>query len=229
MRPLVSFVALCLIAGVGPAAERPWQELTNPTAAEVAAHFATPPPEYGLTIWWGWDGAITPEVINRDLDAFQAKGIRVVTIEAGYGMSAPYLSPGWFETIKLAVEAARQRNMRVWLVDEGKYPSGFADGKFSRERPELRMQALVVGERIAVNGGETVVRQLAPDTVGALAVNQADHGSRVSRPAPATCAGLRRRGNGRSSSSSTPSEVRRPAPSTIPPAARTTRARWRII
>jgi hypothetical protein len=178
MRPLVGLIALCLITA-GAAAEHPWQEFTNPTAAEVAAHFATPPPEYGLTLWWGWDGAVTPEVINRDLDAFQAKGIHVVTIEPGYGMSAPYLSPGWFETIKRAVAAARQRNMRVWLVDEGKYPSGFAGGRFSRERPDLRMQALVVGERIAVAGGETVVRPLSPDAVGALAVNQADHSSRV--------------------------------------------------
>ena len=95
-RPSAYFAILPLIAAVvAPAAERPWQALADPSAAEVAAHFSTPPPEYGLTVWWGWDGAITEEVINRDLDAFQAKGIRVVTIEAGYGTSAPYLSPGW--------------------------------------------------------------------------------------------------------------------------------------
>lgn len=157
------------------ASERPWQHITMPTSAEVAANFNAPPPEYGLTIWWGWDGAITDQVIKRDLDAFRAKGIRVVTIEPGYDMSAPYLSPGWFETIKLAVEGAKRRSMRVWLVDEGKYPSGFAGGKFTTDRPDLRMQALVVAERVGAKPGETITRQLPRETVGAWAVNSTDN------------------------------------------------------
>jgi hypothetical protein len=178
MRGSIIFIVCSLLASA-TAAEHPWQVLNEPTAVEVAANFSSPPPEYGLTVWWGWDGAITEEVINRDLDAFQAKGIHVVTIEAGYGMSAPYLSPGWFETIKRAVEQARLRGMRVWIVDEGKYPSGFAGGKFSAERPDLRMQALVVGERIPVAAGETLTRQLPAEAVGALAVNQADESSQI--------------------------------------------------
>lgn len=174
--PALILSLLPLPAGVR-AADRPWQELTMPSVAEVAANFVAPPPEYGLTVWWGWDGPITAEVIDRDLDAFRAKGIRAVTIEAGYGMNAPYLSPGWFETIKLAVEQAKRRGLRVWLVDEGKYPSGFAGGKFSAERPDLRMQALVVAERVEVAAGETLVRRLPSEAVGVLAVNQADNNS----------------------------------------------------
>jgi hypothetical protein len=174
--PALILSLLPLPAGVR-AADRPWQELTMPSVAEVAANFGAPPSEYGLTVWWGWDGPITAEVINRDLDAFRAKGIQAVTIEAGYGMNAPYLSPGWFETIKLAVEQAKRRGLRVWLVDEGKYPSGFAGGKFSAERPDLRMQALVVAERVEVAAGETLVRRLPSEAVGVLAVNQADNSS----------------------------------------------------
>jgi hypothetical protein len=106
-------------------AQTPWQSIHVLPAADIASHFKTPPPEYGMTVWWGWDGLITAEVISRDLDAFRARGIRVVTIEAGYGMKDPYLSPGWFGTIKLAIEQAKQRGMRVWLVDEGKYPVNY--------------------------------------------------------------------------------------------------------
>ena len=40
--------------------------------------------------------------------------------------------------------------MKVWIIDEGKYPSGFAGGKFSQERPDLRMQALVIGDTIQI-------------------------------------------------------------------------------
>ncbi|MBN1978336.1 MAG: beta-galactosidase [Anaerolineae bacterium] len=158
-------------------APKPWQMIADTSVDEAAADFAAPPPEYGLTLWWGWDGPITEEVIARDLDAISARGIRCVTIEAGYGMSAPYLSSAWFETVRLAVAHARRRGMRVYLVDEGKYPSGFAGGKFSAERPDLRMQGLAVAERIAVAPGETLSRQLGLEVVGAIAVNLADQTS----------------------------------------------------
>jgi hypothetical protein len=122
---------------------------------------------------------MTERVITRDLDGFLARGVRAVTIEPGYKMdNAPYLSPAWFQTIKIAVQAARKRDMRIWLVDDGKYPSGFAGGKFSSEHPELGMQALVAAERIPVAAGETLRRKLSAETVGALALNQQDNTSR---------------------------------------------------
>jgi hypothetical protein len=160
------------------AVPRAWQQLNDPMAAEVASRFAVPPPEYAVTLWWGWNGPVDQEVIRRDLDAIHARGLRSVLIEAGYEMRERYLSPGWFELVRYAVEQARLRGMRVWIEDEGKYPSGFAGGKFSALRPDLRMQALVVAERIKLAEGETLLRKLSPDAVGVLAVRESDKGSR---------------------------------------------------
>lgn len=155
------------------------QKVTSPTTNEVAMNVSSPPVEYGMTFYWGWDGNVTEEVIARDMDAFKARNVRIVTLEPGYGMSSPYLSEGWFESVKLAVELARQRDMRIWLVDEGKYPSGFAGGKFSAERPDLRMQALEVADRIAVSSGEAFSRKLPPKIVSAVAVNKADDSNQI--------------------------------------------------
>ena len=59
--------ALCPILVVAMAGlawgQRPWQQLSDPTAEEVAAHFQSPPSEYGMTFYWGWDGPVTEEVI----------------------------------------------------------------------------------------------------------------------------------------------------------------------
>ncbi len=136
MRVLSQLSCLLLLVSSALASERPWQQLSDPSLAEVASHFGSPPPEYGVTLWWGWDGPVDEAVITRDLDAIKAKGIRSVLIEAGYGMKAPYLSPGWFALVRFAVEQARDRGMRVWVEDEGKYPSGFAGGKV--QRPSAR-------------------------------------------------------------------------------------------
>ncbi|MCX6618878.1 MAG: beta-galactosidase, partial [Acidobacteria bacterium] len=129
MRSPWNAVLPILLLSAAFAADRPWQQLQTPAATEVASKFRTPPPEYGMVLWWGWDGPVTEEVIIRDLDQIKAMGFPAVMIEAGYGMTAKYLSPEWFELVRVAVDHARRRGMRVWVEDEGKYPSGFAGGK----------------------------------------------------------------------------------------------------
>jgi hypothetical protein len=182
MKRCLKFLFLVLMFNMlhiklGISAERPWQTISDPTVAEMASNFKSPPAEYSMTFYWGWDGPVTEEVITRDLDEFKSKGVRAVTLEPGYNME--YLTPGWFDMVKIAVEQARVRGMKVWLVDEGKYPSGFAGGKFSKERPELRMQALVLAGRFDVAAGETLSRKLSPETVSAVAVNRTDNKSQA--------------------------------------------------
>ncbi|MEJ6982194.1 glycosyl hydrolase [Pedobacter sp. P351] len=155
-------------------AQQSWQKLNNPTRAQLESNFKDYPPEYAHTLTWGWDGPVGRESIIKDLDAIQGQGLKVVTIEAGYKMVNPYLSSGWFETVKIAVEEAKKRNMRVWIIDEGKYPSGFAGGKFSLEKPELRMQGLVVARRISLSEGQEIKETLPADIISAAAVNLQD-------------------------------------------------------
>jgi len=168
------------------ASERPWQELSNPTVAEVASNFKTPSSVYSMTFYWGWDGKVDEKVIARDLKEYSSSNVRAVTLEAGYHMTAKYLSPEWFELVKYTVQQARENDMRVWLVDEGKYPSGFAGGKFSELRPDLTMQTFRVGSRFSVRGGETVDRQVEDNTICAVAVNETDGTSEVLEPVNGT-------------------------------------------
>ena len=83
-------------------------------------------------------------VIRRDLDRMKTLGYQAVTVQAGYDMPFAYLSQEYFTFFRTFVEEAKKRNMRVWIVDDAGYPSGFAGGKFTELKPELRMQALVV-------------------------------------------------------------------------------------
>jgi hypothetical protein len=154
--------------------QRPWQKMSYPLVNELSEAFKSPPPEYGMILWWGWDGPMSDTVIRRDLDRIKAMGFRGVMLEAGYGMEAKYLSPEWFSMVRIAVLEAKKRNMIVWIEDEGKYPSGFAGGKFSQERPDLKMQGLVATERIDVSPGETISHNLPWYTLSAVAFNNDD-------------------------------------------------------
>jgi hypothetical protein len=144
-RACLFFALLMIIALQGAAgAERPWQSLTTPAVREVARQFGAPPPEYSLTMWWYWNGDMTEANIRRDLAEMRSRGIRSVMLWPYVGLlNLEYLSPSWFERVAYAVQQARELDMRVWIMDEGCYPSGFVGGKVTRERPWQRMQILL--------------------------------------------------------------------------------------
>jgi hypothetical protein len=153
-------------------AQQSWQRLQNPKAAKVAAQWKTPPPEYGPEPYYGLNGPVSIPQVERDLDTLHGLGFQAVTVQAGFNMPFAYISPEYLAFFRKFVEVAKQRNMRVWIVDDAGYPSGFAGGKFTTDKPELRMQALEVAEKIPVAGGAALHRDLAPGVVSAAAVSQ---------------------------------------------------------
>jgi hypothetical protein len=137
------FVTLLLVLSAAIAAERPWQHVVVPPVAEVAKQFSSPPPEYAMTMWWFWNGPMTETGIERDLQEMKRHGVNAVLIWPYIGLEIQYLSPTWFERVRYAVQVAKQLGMRVWLEDEGGYPSGYVGGKIGRDRPQQRMRVLV--------------------------------------------------------------------------------------
>ena len=161
-----------LIAANCLSAQQPWQHLQNLTAAQVALHWKEPPPEYGPEPYYGLNGSVSIPQVERDLDTMHSLGFQAVTVQAGFNMPFAYLSPEYFAFFRKFVEEAKKRDMRVWIVDDAGYPSGFAGGKFTTEKPKLRMQALEVEQEILVAGGSRLHQELNPDVVSAVAVNQ---------------------------------------------------------
>ena len=177
-------------------AAEPWQRLQMPTAAQVARAWQSPPPEYGPEPYYGMNGPVSLPQVDRDLDTLKKLGFQAVTVQAGYGMPFAYLSPAYFSFFHKLVEAARTRNMRVWIVDDAGYPSGFAGGRFTASAPDLRMQALEVVQTLPVPDSGTLDVPLPADAVSAAAVDPDGHalpvpvqGGRLRWSAPHTAAG----------------------------------------
>ena len=161
------------MAAVGQA-QQAWQGMQMPAAAEVQRVWNNPPAEYGPEPYYGLNGPVDVAVIQRDLETMKRLGYGAVTVQYGYGAGFAYLSPEWFAFFRMFLNEAKSRGLKVWIVDDAGYPSGFAGGKFSELKPELRMQALNVTDRIPANGGETIARTLKPETVAVTAVNLED-------------------------------------------------------
>lgn len=157
-----------------------WQGIHQTTLAQMEDVFADPPATFANHVIWGWSGQMDRRTICNDLDSIKSKGFRAVIFEAGYQLPFKYLSDGWFKSVRTAVLEAKKRGLKVWIIDEGKYPSGFAGGKFTQERPDLRMQALVVDERIPVRRGETWVGKEVPaGVISAVAVSKSGKPNRT--------------------------------------------------
>ena len=148
---LVLFAQACTLH-----AAESWRRLESPAASHVAAVWQSPPPEYGPEPYYGLNGPVTIEQVERDLDTMKRLGFQAVTVQAGYNMPFAYLSPEYFAFFRKFVEEAKRRNMRVWIVDDAGYPSGFAGGRFSSMAPNLRMQALEVVQQIPVGRRQRV-------------------------------------------------------------------------
>lgn len=166
--------ALASLISISALAQQSWQKIQMPTAASVQQAWMNPPSEYGPEPYYGLNGAVSQQVVERDLDTMKSLGYRAVTVQAGFGMPFAYLSPEYFQFFRMFVEQAKKRDMRVWIVDDAGYPSGFAGGKFTQLKPELRMQALEVAQKIPAKAGDTIKAAVGSNTVAVTAVNAAD-------------------------------------------------------
>jgi hypothetical protein len=171
MRKIILAACFPLLAFTAIAADRPWQQITVPSASQAAANFATPPAEYGMVLWWFWNGQMAESNIIGDLDELHSHGVTSVIIWAYYGLQIDYLSDTWFARVQFAVAAARDRGMRVWIADEGSYPSGFAGGAFTNQYPLERMKALVAVSSVTASGGKAVAVTVSAQDLSAWATN----------------------------------------------------------
>lgn len=110
-----------------------------------------------LLPFWFWNGRITSEGIREQVSLITSQGVGGFFIAPRQGLDVPYLSAGWFDLVRVAVEAAGKHNMQVWIYDEYPYPSGMAGGAVTQLQPQARHRTL---ERMSfqVAGGERVQR-----------------------------------------------------------------------
>jgi hypothetical protein len=160
----------------------PFQKIQMATAAEVAKVWIDPPAEYGPEPYFGMNGPVTIESLAHDLDTMKSLGFHAVTAQAGGGMTTTYLSPEYFAFFKQFALEAKKRDMKVWIVDDIGYPSGFGGGLFmpSGTKHDLSMQALSIAQRLPVAAGASLRQSVDADVVAATALSSS--GSRVAVP-----------------------------------------------
>ena len=108
--------------------------------------------------------------IRDELDRVEACGIREVCLESR--PHPDFCGPGWWENLDFLLAEAERRGMRVWILDDDKFPTGHANGGFARQPEKSK---LYLGERHMdvfgpCEGGSVLVENFLPPDGRLLAI-----------------------------------------------------------
>jgi hypothetical protein len=125
--------------------------------------FVDPPREFSLCPFWFWNDELDEKEIARQMDDFQAHGVRAFVIHPRVGLPREigWMSDTMGHFVRFAVEEAARREMWVVLYDEGMYPSGSSSGQVVGENPEFRCRGLEKrGDEVVERPIDSVIRGL---------------------------------------------------------------------
>ncbi len=117
---------------------------------------AAPDVDFWPIYSWSWMGEITEDGIAKQLDDMQRRGIRrlyVLPIPSEFtGIECEnetrYLSHEYLKKTEFLIKEAVARGMKLWLYDEGGYPSGAANGRVVWENPHLHAISIDKNRRV---------------------------------------------------------------------------------
>lgn len=95
---------------------------------------------YILPFFWqhGEEEAVLREEIARIYDC----GIRAMCVEAR--PHPDFAGPGWWHDMDIIMEEARARDMKVWVLDDAHFPTGYANGYIKNKYPMKGKQYVMV-------------------------------------------------------------------------------------
>ena len=90
--------------------------------------FKNPPSEYRAAPFWAWNCDLKTELLEKEIEYMKEMGFGGFHMHPRVGLATPYLSDDFMSLVKTCVNKAKAEQMRAYLYDEDKWPSGFAGG-----------------------------------------------------------------------------------------------------
>ena len=111
---------------------KPW-----PSIPVEKENFQKPPREYGILPFWFLNGELEPNEMLYQLREFRDKGMPGIILHGRYGLETDYIGENYLDRIHFAVEEAEKLGLQTWIYDEMNWPSGTADKRVLKARPDL--------------------------------------------------------------------------------------------
>lgn len=78
-----------------------------------------------------WQKGQTNEKLKEYIDKMLEQGIHNMCIESR--PHPEFLEDGWWKTMDFLIAEAKKNDMKIWILDDAKFPTGYANGKVPKE------------------------------------------------------------------------------------------------
>ena len=120
-------------------------------------------------LWLRGEGG---EAVRREMEKIDECGIKAVCLESR--PHPDFAGPDWWRDVDVALKEARERGMKVWILDDAHFPTGMANGLLPKKYPERAKQYLaaksfdVVGPlaRAELDLAQAMTKSIAPADTG---------------------------------------------------------------
>lgn len=109
--------------------------------------FRNPTSEYRAMPFWSWNGHLDTEELKQQMDSFEQMGYGGFVIHSRIGLSDEYMGPLFMSCVEFCIDYAKQKNMRVFLYDDDRWPSGYGAGETTRDNPSYKARALLISRK----------------------------------------------------------------------------------
>lgn len=83
-----------------------------------------------------WQHAENEEILKDYMKNIDEAGIKAVCIESR--PHPDFVGPLWWRDMDIIMDEARKRSMKVWVLDDSHFPTGYAAGRIKEKYPELK-------------------------------------------------------------------------------------------
>lgn len=83
-----------------------------------------------------WQHGEAPEVLKLYMEKIAASGMKGVCIEAR--PHPDFVGDGWWHDMDLIISEAKKLDMKLWILDDSHFPTGFANGKIKDCYPQYK-------------------------------------------------------------------------------------------
>lgn len=110
--------------------------------SKILKQFKKPSSEYRGAPFWAWNGKLDPNELRRQVRVMHRMGLGGFFMHSRVGLDTPYLSKEWMDCVEACVDEADKLDMKAWLYDEDRWPSGAAGGLVTKN-PKYRQRHLI--------------------------------------------------------------------------------------
>lgn len=83
-----------------------------------------------------WMRGEEENIIREEMEKIYESGIGAVCVEAR--PHPDFAGPKWWNDLDIVMDEAKKRNMKVWVLDDAHFPTGYANGLIEKKYPERR-------------------------------------------------------------------------------------------